>query len=60
MKGKAVGAAKRNFALMPENLCGNHRNSAKNEGIQYSEYGRKKVLMENKNQPHWAKVYFRN
>ena len=58
MRGKSRSVWKEIPALMPENLCGNHRNSAKNEGIQYSGIWQEKVLMENKISTNWAKSLF--
>ena len=58
MRGKSRSVWKEIPALMPENLCGNHRNSAKNEGIQYSGIWQEKVLVENKISTNWAKSLF--
>ncbi len=42
MRGKRRSVWKEIPALMPENLCGNHKNSAKNEN-NILEYGRKSI-----------------
>lgn len=58
MRGKSRSVWKEIPALRPENLCGNHRNSAKNEGTQYSGIWQEKVLVENKISTNWAKSLF--
>ena len=44
--------------LMPENINGNHKNSAKDCGLKYSGIWQEKVLLENELSTTWAKELF--
>ena len=43
---------------MPENINGNHKNSAKDCGLKYSGIWQEKVLLENELSTSWAKELF--
>lgn len=45
-------------ALFPENMCGNHKNSAKDGGISYTGIWQEKVLKETLLSESWAKSLF--
>ncbi|MCS4487988.1 hypothetical protein [Streptococcus sciuri] len=57
-EGKSRSIWKEIPALFPENLCGNHKNSAKNGGISYAGIWQEKVLQENSLSESWAQSLF--
>lgn len=58
MNGKSRSVWKEIPALMPENINGNHKNSAKDCGLKYSGIWQEKVLLENELSNSWAKELF--
>ena len=58
MSGKSRSIWKEIPALMPENINGNHKNSAKDCGLKYSGIWQEKVLLENELSTSWAKELF--
>lgn len=58
MPGKTRSVWKEINALLPENICGNHKNSAKTGGVCYGGIWQEKVLKENSLSEEWAKELF--